>query len=57
MDVSLAEPEGLVDDDELASPPVDFDSDGVLAFSDEALAFSDELDDSLLSAFLRDSEG
>ena len=45
------------DDDELPSPPLDFDSDEELVFSDELLALSDEVDDSPLSAFLRDSEG
>ena len=54
-DVSLEELEP--DDDELPSPPLDFDSDEELVLSDELLALSDELDDSPLSAFLRDSEG
>jgi hypothetical protein len=47
-DVSLEDPE--VVDEELPSLLLDFDS-------DELPAFSDEPDDSLLKAFLRDSEG
>jgi hypothetical protein len=48
LDESLEGPEAA--DDEPLSLPLAFES-------DETLVFSDELEDSLLSAFFRDSEG